>query len=310
MPVLSVFLKKIRDNWNPKVQRYRCKQCSRTFHQDGPLDEMRTDLSKAVQVVNLLCEGVGINACARIARVNKRTVLRLLFVAGQRCAKLMDTRMRNLSIEDIQADEIWTFVEKKDKHLRPTDNPLLVGDQYTYVAVDPKTKLVITFHVGKRNVSSTVDFMMDLAERLTSDVQLSTDTFGAYRGAVRKAFGPEIDYAQIAKIFAKGTSDERRYSPPEVVQVIRTPISGTPIESKICTSHVERGNLNMRTFLRRMTRLCLGFSKKLENLKYAVALYFAWSNFVRIHATTKTTPAVAAGLTDHVWTLEELLQQI
>jgi hypothetical protein len=182
-----------------------------------------------------------------------------------------------------------------------------VGDFYTYVAMERSTKLVICSLVGKRNVSSTVDFIGDLSERIIpNDLQISTDSFGAYRGAIRWAFGPEIDYGQIIKVYAR--KSDGRYSPPPCIAAIRKPVSGTPIESKICTSHVERGNLNMRTFLRRMTRLCLGFSKKLENLKAAVALYFAWSNFVRVHATIKTTPAIASGLTDHVWTLEELLR--
>jgi transposase-like protein/IS1 family transposase len=291
-----------------KIQRYRCLQCGKTFsaEQEKPLDDMRVDLDKAVQVINLLVEGVGINAAARIAGVNKRTVLSLLELAGERCSKLMDTRMRNLHIEEIQADEIWGFVQKKAKALRPTDDKALVGDQYTYVALDPNTKLVVTFLVGRRDAPNTVDFMRDLSERVVSDVQISTDSFGAYRAAIRRAFGPQVDYGQQVKVYDR--KSDGRNSPPEVVAVLRTPISGTPIESKISTCLVERGNLNMRTFMRRLTRLCLGFSKKLENLKHAVALYFAWSNFCRIHSTIKTSPAVAAGLTDHVWTLEELLR--
>jgi len=247
-----------------------------------------------------------INAAARITGVNKRTVLNLLVLAGERCVKLMDSKLRNLHIEEIQCDELFGFVQKKQRKIRSTDNALLVGDQYTYVALDPNTKLVITFLVGKRNVPNTVDFVRDLSERVISDVQISTDSFGAYRGAIRRAFGPEISYGQQTKIYS--CKSDARYSPPEVVGVIRTAVSGAPIETKISTSLVERGNLNLRTFVRRLTRLSLGFSKKLDNLKHAIALYFAWSNFVRIHQTIKTTPAIASGLTDHVWTLEELLR--
>jgi len=147
----------------------------------------------------------------------------------------------------------------------------------------------------------------DLAERLESRPQISTDSFGAYQNAIRNAFNGNVDHGQIVKVFEHGTSDERRYSPPEVAAAVRTPITGNPIDEKICTSHVERSNLSMRTFMRRMTRLCLGFSKKLENLRYAVALYFAWYNFVRVHSSLKRTPAMAAGLSDHPWSILDLL---
>jgi hypothetical protein len=149
--------------------------------------------------------------------------------------------------------------------------------------------------------------MVDLSERIiSSDLQISTDSFGAYRGAVRRAFGPEIDYGQIYKIYAR--KSDGRYSPPACIGAVRTAISGAPIESKICTSHVERSNLTMRTFMRRLTRLCLGFSKKVENLKAPVSVYFAWYNFVHVHGSLKTTPAVAAGITSKPWTLAELLK--
>jgi len=200
-----------------KIQRYRCLECGKTFsdEQENVLDGMYTDLEKATQVINLLVEGVGINAAARIAKVNKRTVLNLLVIVGERCAKLMDTKLRNLHIEEIQCDEIFGFVEKKNRNIRTTDNAVLVGDQYTYVALDPKTKLVITFRVGKRDVPNTVDFIRDLSERVISDVQISTDSFGAYRGAIRKAFGPEISYGTQTKIYSHKSS--ARYSPRSVV---------------------------------------------------------------------------------------------
>jgi transposase-like protein len=289
-----------------KTQRYRCLNCGKTFSDSGPLDDMRIPFEKAIQIVNFLVEGVGINASARLAGVNKRTVLSVLALAGERCEKLMDEKLRGLRIDDVQCDEIWGIVQKKQNHIRPTEDPTQVGDFYTYVAFGRESKLVITSLVGKRNVTSTYAFMRDLSERIEGDVQISTDSFGAYRGAIRIAFGPDVDYGQIVKFYSR--KSDGRYSPPEVTAVLKTAISGTPIESKICTSHVERNNLNMRTFMRRLTRLCLGFSKKVENLKYAVSLFFAFYNFCRVHGTLKTTPAVAAGVESKVWTIADLLK--
>jgi transposase-like protein/IS1 family transposase len=292
-----------------KIQRYRCLECGKTFSEDQekPLEDMRIDLDKALQVINLLVEGVGINAASRLADIDKKTVLKILALAGERCAAIMDTKLRNLPLVDIQCDEIWGFVEKKERHVRPTDNALIVGDQFTFVAIDRDTKLVISYAVGKRTAPMTRLFMDDLAERLTERPQISTDSFGAYRHAIRKSFNHEVDHGQIVKVYAKGTSEERRYSPPEVTAAIKTAITGEPRKENICTSHVERSNLTMRTFMRRLTRLCLGFSKKLENLKYAVALYFAWYNFCRVHSSLKETPAMAAGISNHVWNLGELI---
>lgn len=292
-----------------RVQRYRCLECGKTFsdEQEKPLDDMRTSTHTFLKIMALLTEGVGVNACARLCGVHKETVLRALELAGQRCQRLLDERMRELSIPDLQLDEIWGFVLLKEKHIRPFDNPSVVGDQYTFVAIDSKTKLVVSFKVGKRTAETTRAFISDLSARVVSEVQLNTDSFGAYQNAIRHSFGERADHGQMVKVFAKGTSDERRYSPPEVVTAIRTPISGEPVYERISTSYIERSNLSMRTFLRRLTRLCLGFSKKLENMRYAIALYFAYYDFCWVHSTLKTTPAVAAGLTDHRWTLEELL---
>lgn len=291
-----------------KTQRYRCLHCKKSFSDNGPLDDMRIPFEKAVQIINLLVESTGINAAARIAGVNKRTVLSVLELAGERCEKLMDEKLRNLPLVDIQCDEIYTFVQKKEKRVRANENPLIVGEQYTFVAIDRYSKLVITHLVGKRTAPTTRDFLEDLAGRLTDRPQVSTDAFGAYRLAVRKAFNGDVDHGQIVKIYEKGAHGTHRESPPAVEKTIRTAITGEPRKDEICTSHIERCNLTMRTFMRRLTRLCLGFSKKLENLKYAVALYFAWYNFVRVHGSLKTTPAMAAGITNKTWTLAELLK--
>jgi IS1 family transposase len=220
----------------------------------------------------------------------------------------MDEKLRALPLTDIQCDEIWTFVGKKEARVKPTDNAAIVGDQYTFVAIDRYSKLVINFAVGKRTAPMTKHFTADLADRLIERPQVSTDSFGAYKLAIRKAFDGHVDHGQIVKIYERGVHGAHRESPPRVEKTIRTTMTGEPRKDEICTSHVERSNLSMRTFMRRLTRLCLGFSKKLENLKSAVALYFAWYNFVRVHSTLKTTPAMAAGVTGKAWTLAELLK--
>lgn len=292
-----------------KIQRYRCPQCAKTFsdEQEKPLDDMRIDFDRAVAVINLLVEGVGINAASRLAEIDKKTVLKILALAGERCQKVMDEKLRNLPLVDIQCDEIWTFVGKKEARLKSTDNAEVLGDQFTFVAIDRYSKLVIAHAVGKRTAPMTQHFAADLADRLTERPQVSTDAFGAYKLAIRKSFDGDVDHGQIVKIYEKGPAHVHRPAPQKVEKTVRTTMTGEPRKDEICTSHVERSNLSMRTFMRRLTRLCLGFSKKLENLKYAVSLYFAWYNFCRIHSTLKTTPAVAAGVASHVWTLGELI---
>jgi len=291
-----------------KIQRFRCTHCGKTFTGEEKLDGMYTSVDKAVQVINLLVEGVGINAASRISDLDKETILKILVSAGKSCEAIMDSKLRNLPLVDIQCDEIWTFVGKKEQRVKPTDNPVLVGDQYTFVSIDRYSKLVINYAIGKRTAPTTQHFTADLADRLTDRPQISTDAFGAYKLAIRKSFDGHVDHGQIVKIYERGTTHAHREAPPKVEKTIRTTMTGEPRKAEICTSHVERSNLSMRTFMRRLTRLCLGFSKKLENLKYAVALYFAWYNFVRIHSTLKTTPAVAAGITDRVWELSDLLE--
>ena len=291
-----------------KTQRYRCLHCKKSFSDAGPLDDMRIPVEKATQILNLLVEGVGINAASRIASVNKRTVFSVLALVGERCEKLMDEKLRNLPLVDIQCDEIRTFVGKKEARVTASDNAALVGDQYTFVSIDRDSKLVINYAVGKRTAPVTQHFTVDLADRLTDRPQISTDSFGAYKLAIRKAFDGHVDDGQVVKIYEKGVHGAHREGPPKVEKTIRTTMTGEPRKDEICTSHVERSILSMRTFMQRLARLCLGFSKKVENLKYAVALYFAWYNFVPVHSTLKTTPVVAAGITGMTWTLAELLR--
>ena len=220
----------------------------------------------------------------------------------------MDEKIRNVTAKQVQADEIWSFVHCKQKNVREDRDDREIGDQYTWVAIDRDSKLVLSYVIGKRSGNNALALMTDLGARLANRTQLTTDGFAPYVGAVEDAFGADIDFAQLIKIYASPIEERRgRYSPSDCIGAVPTSVTGNPDPEMICTSHVERANLTMRTFIRRMTRLCLGFSKKLDNLKAAVALYFAWYNFVRIHGSLKVTPAMEAGITDHVWTLGELI---
>jgi IS1 family transposase len=219
----------------------------------------------------------------------------------------MDTKMRKLSCKNIEVDELWAYVGKKQRHVGPQDNPKEVGDFYTFVALDPDTKLIPTYRVGKRNFVTAYAFISDLESRLTNRVQISSDKLRAYVDAIDLAFGGNVDYGQIVKSYEAEPIGPGRYSPPKVISTAKQYIIGHPDPKRICTSYVERQNLTIRMQSRRFTRLTNAFSKKIENLKAAVALHFAHYNFVRIHSTLRITPAMAAGITNHVWTIEDLL---
>lgn len=214
-------------------------------------------------------------------------------------------RMRRLRCESIQTDEIWCYVGKKQKCVTP-DDPAEFGDQFTFVAMDTDTKLVPCFVVGKRTQETTDAFMADLSDRINGRVQLTTDAFGAFRRAVRRSFNGRADYMQVVKTYASPPEHDTRYSPPTVVAIDRIWIQGSP-RRRATTSHIERQNLTIRMQMRRFTRLTNAFSKKLENLEAALALHFAWYNFVRVHRTLSVTPAMAAGLVSTVWTISELI---
>ncbi len=271
------------------------------------------DKQKQQAIIHLLVEGNSIRSIERLTGVHRDTIMRLAVKVGGKCKVFLNAWQRNLKLRHVQVDEIWTFVGCKQHNV----NKAIVrtpemGDQFLYVAFDQDTKLIATFAIGKRNAEVTQAFMYDLADRIVSDApQLSTDGFNAYPNAVKNAFGDEVAYGQIIKEFGEPVQPGR-YGPPVMVASERRQITGlTDIDLKsICTSHVERNNLNIRSFMRRFTRLALGFSKKLENLAAAVALHVAHYNFCRVHGTLRVTPAMEAGITDHVWELGELLAAI
>ncbi len=270
-----------------RVQRYRCADCGKTFSDDPvKLDGMLVPQETALRIAHMLVEGVGINSIARLVGVHKKTVLNVLEIAGKRAQRVMDEEIRDVQVWRIEADELWTFVQKKQKRIREHEDDRQIGDQYTYVAMDRASKLVLSYVVGKRNAENAMSLMVDLESRLHGRPQITTDGFAPYLEAVETAFGMDVDFAQLIKIYAGGDR-EHRYSPSECIGAVPKPVIGNPMPRLICTLHIERQNLTMRTFIRRMTRLCLGFSKKLENLKYAVALHFAHYNFCRIHGSLK-----------------------
>lgn len=270
----------------------------------------KLSIQKQAQVVAALAEGNSIRATVRMTGVSKDAITRLLVRLGSAAADYQDKAMRNLKCKRIQCDEIWQFVYAKAKNV-PADKQgqFGYGDVWTWAAIDADTKLVPAFMVGNRNLKSARIFIEDLAGRLASRVQLTTDGLKAYLEAVEGAFGADIDYAQLVKIYG-GSQDETRYSPAECIGCERRAVTGNPNPAHISTSYSERQNLTMRMSMRRFTRLTNAFSKKVENHAYAVALYFMHYNFVRIHQTLRCTPAMEAKVTDHLWTVEEMISKL
>ena len=246
-------------------------------------------------------------ATSRLTDAAKKTVERLLVSAGMACLDYQDKAMRNLPCKLVQVDEVWSFTRCKRSNipekLKGMDD---IGDTWTWIALDSKSKLVPCFHVGKRDYADAYQFIHDLASRLASRVQLTSDGHTPYLQAVEDAFRAVIDYSMLIKLYGQPTGDETRYSPPVCIGARKRRIIGQPDPNLVSTSHVERQNLTVRMSARRSTRLTNAFSKKLENHKHQVALHFMHYNFCRIHQTLRVTPAMEAGISDHVWSIEEL----
>jgi len=264
---------------------------------------------KRVAVIAALVEGNSIRATCRIAGVAKGTVLRLLGEVGRACAEYQWKTLRDLNCRRIQCDEIWSFCYAKEKNV-PEDKKGVFGfgDVYTWTAICAESKLILSWFIGRRDAISANWFIKDVSARLKNRVQLTTDGHKVYLEAVEAAFGADIDYAMLVKIYGRGDSEGAvRYSPAPFIEQIKTGIIGNPDRKHVSTSYVERQNLTMRMNVRRFTRLTNGFSKKVENLEYAVALHFMYYNFCRIHQTLRVTPAMEAGVTDHVWNIKDIL---
>jgi IS1 family transposase len=262
--------------------------------------------TKRTQIISALVEGNSLRATARMCDVAFNTVLKLLPLIGAACLEYQDKALRNLTSKRIQCDEIWSFVGAKEKNTSAEKKAEGWGDIWTWVAIDPDTKLVPSFMVGSRGARTAKFFMDDLAGRLANRVQLTTDGHRVYLQAVEDSFGSEIDYAMLIKIYGNDSEAETRYSPAECIGTQTVGITGRPDPAHISTSFVERQNLTMRMKMRRFTRLTNAFSKKVENHLYAIGLHYMHYNFCRVHQTLRVTPAMEAGVTDHVWTLEEV----
>jgi IS1 family transposase len=271
---------------------------------------MRLPLDKAVSVLQLLLEGMSIRSAERVTGVHRDTILRLLVLAGQRCQRLMDVKINNLNVRDVEVDEIWGYVFKKEGHKWEHEKPFdEIGGPYCFVAMESNSKLILAHHLGKRDVDSTRRFIIKLSLSTSlSRYQLSSDGFAAYKNAVKTILHGRVDFGQLIKVYASPREGEQRYSPAEVVSADPEPVMGNPDSDRICTSHIERQNLNIRMGMRRMARLTNAFSKKWENLQAAYSLWFAFYNFCRVHKTLRVMPAVGSGLTDHAWSVAELLQ--
>jgi transposase-like protein/IS1 family transposase len=294
------------------LQRFRCLSCRKTFTEEHARVFRVEDYlneKRGQQAIRMLTEGCSIRSVERLTDIRKGTLIELLLIAGRRCEKLMDS-LHDIPVTDVQADECWNFIYCKEKNKGPEDaHNDEIGDCYNWVAIDRPTKLVLAFVCGRRTAANAMELMRKV-RRATSPAirfQLTTDGLQSYIPAVDEFLMDRCDYAQLVKTYARSQEDERRYSPAECTGAVKVVISGNPDEAKICTSHVERLNLTMRMQLRRLTRLTNGFSRKLENHRAAVALHFAWYNFCQIHGSLKITPAMEAGISDHVWSVEELL---
>ena len=268
----------------------------------------RLNLDKQEAVIRALVEGCSIRSVERMTGVHRDTITCLLVRVGDTCERLSDNMMRGLSCNRIEVDEIWCYVGKKQRHVQPEDDIGTVGDFCTWVAMDAETKLVPSYRVGKRDGANGYAFISDLESRLNNRVQISSDGLRAYVDAIEYSFGADVDYAQIVKTYEAEPTGPGRYSPPKVTSTDKTIIQGRPDESLISTSYVERGNLTMRMSMRRFTRLTNAFSKKVENLRAAVSLHFAYYNLVRTHSTLLVPPALAAGVTSDSWTVRDLVE--
>jgi IS1 family transposase len=268
------------------------------------------DKNKQVQIISALAEGSGIRQIERMTGVHRDTIMRLGVLVGKGCQSLLDSKMRDLPCQHLQFDEIWGFIGKKEKHVRPDDDPTM-GDVWTFCAIDSDTKIVPAFKVGKRDSATANAFVADVASRMKNRVQISSDALRAYVEAVEQAFGANVDFAQIIKTYAHEESPtNRRYSAPEFVISEKKRVVGHPDMRLASTSHIERLNGTTRLHMRRLTRLTYAFSKKRENFEAATALHFAYYNFVKRHITLRATPALAAGIERDFWTVSDLVKAV
>ena len=269
---------------------------------------MYLPIEKAEMVLSLLLEGNSVSSVERITGIHHATILKLLVLAGEKCERIMAQKIVNVPVRDVEADEVWSFIGKKEKRVRPEDDQNL-GDCYTFVAIERHSKLVLNIAMGKRDQRTTDSFVEGIRHATAySRFQITTDGFKPYQSAITTTLHDRCDFAQLIKVYGAPSEDEGRYSPAEVQSVEVVPVMGRPDPERICTSIVERSNLSLRMGIRRFTRLTNAFSKKWENHWAAIACWFAFYNFCRVHKSLRVTPAMAAGIADHIWNVRELLE--
>ncbi len=262
-------------------------------------------------ILSLLVEGMSQRAIARTVDVSTNTVAKLLVDAGKACVQFHDKAVRNVKAQRVQCDEIWSFCYAKEKNVKTSKSaPEGSGDVWTWTALDSDSKLIISYQIGDRTASTAYEFMHDLKGRLANRVQLTTDGYRVYLDAVEEAFGGDVDYAQLVKVYGEDYHKTKRYSPPIFKSSVKNNINGNPKKKSISTSHVERHNLTMRMSMRRFTRLTNAFSKKLENHLYSCSLYTVFYNFCRLHKTLRVSPAMEAGLTHRLWDVFDIIDLI
>jgi IS1 family transposase len=263
---------------------------------------------RRTQVIKCLCEGLSIRSTVRLTGASKNTIIKLLHDVAIACIGYQDKTLRNIPSKRVQCDEIWSFCYAKDKNVpQEKRGQFGFGDVWTWTAIDSDSKLIISWLVGRRDAGTARDFIQDLADRLASRVQITTDGLRVYADAVESAFGSNVDYAMLVKIYGNEGAPDTKYSPAECIGCRTIDMAGSPKREDISTSHVERHNLTMRMSVRRFARLTNAFSKKLENHIAALALYFMYYNFCRVHQTLRVTPAMEAGISDHVWEVSEVV---
>lgn len=270
----------------------------------------RLSTEKRVQILGLMVEGMGVRAIARLADVSPVTVLKFVSDMGDACSAYQDRVIRNLKCKRIQVDEIWQFCYAKQKNASEKMKAIgAAGDVWTWTAIDADTKLIVSYLIGARDAEYANEFIADLKSRLANRVQLTSDGLKAYIEAVDNNFGADVDYAQLVKMYGNTPENlTHRYSPAECTGARKETITGEPATKHISTSYVERQNLSMRMHMRRFTRLTNGFSKKIENHEHAIAIYFMYYNFGRVHNSLRITPAMEAGIAKHIWTLEDIVK--
>ena len=291
------------------LRRFRCPNCKKTYTEEHKplLEHTYVPAEKIVLALRLMLEGNSIRSTERITELDRNTIMKLLATAGEKAERVMAAKICNVPVRDVEADEVWSFIGKKEKRVRPEDDQNL-GDCYTFVAIERHSKLVLNVTIGKRDQRTTDVFIEGLRQATTGKFQMTTDGFAPYRSAVTTTLHDRLTgFAQLIKVYRTPQDGEKRYSPAEVASVEVVPVYGQPDPERICTSIVERSNLNLRMGVRRFTRLTNAFSKKWEHHAAAIMLYFAFYNFCRIHSSIRVTPAMEAGITDHVWDLAELL---